>query len=243
MGYALVFDLETIPDLEAVSRLHGLPEHDEAKATELAGDKFQKHPLHAIACIGVLISEQVGDGWVVRSLGAPNIGERSEAELIGGFVDRIAELRPCLVSFNGNGFDLPVLRYRAMVNRISAPGLHMRPYYRRYSDDALDLCDLLSSFSPQAKIKLDELCKVLGLPGKPDGVDGSKVAEYVREGRIQEVSNYCETDVVNTYRVWLRHELFRGALTRAGFDASEAELSSFLRGRLADRPHLAPFVG
>jgi 3'-5' exonuclease len=61
------------------------------------------------------------------------------------------ELSPQLVTFNGNSFDLPVLRYRAMVHGVSAPGLSTRPYFHRYSEDAIDLCDALSSFSPGGK--------------------------------------------------------------------------------------------
>ena len=64
--------------------------------------------------------------WIVRSLGAPSIAERTEAELIQSFVDRIGEFRPQLVTFNGSSFDLPVLRYRAMINRVAAPGLSLR---------------------------------------------------------------------------------------------------------------------
>jgi predicted PolB exonuclease-like 3'-5' exonuclease len=59
----------------------------------------------------------------------------------------IAELTPQLVTFNGNTLDLPVLRYRAMIHGISAPGLATRPYFNRYTDDAVDLCDILSSFA------------------------------------------------------------------------------------------------
>jgi predicted PolB exonuclease-like 3'-5' exonuclease len=66
-----------------------------------------------------------------------HIGERSEKELITGFVNRIAELSPQLVTFNGSGFDLPVLRYRAMVHALPAVGLTCRPYCHRYSDDAI----------------------------------------------------------------------------------------------------------
>ena len=65
-----------------------------------------------------------------------------------------------------NSFDLPVLRYRAMINRVPAPGLSMRPYFNRYTEDAIDLCDALSSFSPQSKITLDELSRIMGLPGQ-----------------------------------------------------------------------------
>src|SRR4051794_13313805 len=98
------------------------------------------------------------------------VGERPEKELITGFVNRISELAPKLVTFNGSGFDLPVLRYRAMIHATPAIGLTARPYFHRYSDDAIDLCNVLSSFSSQAKVSLHELSKVMGLPGKPTGI-------------------------------------------------------------------------
>jgi predicted PolB exonuclease-like 3'-5' exonuclease len=67
-------------------------------------------------------------------VGAPHCGERSERDLIAAFVNRIADLSPQLVTFNGNSFDLPALRYRAMVNGIAAPGLSARPYFNRYTE-------------------------------------------------------------------------------------------------------------
>jgi hypothetical protein len=76
------------------------------------------------------------------------------------------------------GFGLPVHRYRARVHAIPAAGLAARPYFHRYSDDAIDLCDVLSSFSSQAKVSLHELCKVMGLPGKPNGIGGADVEPY-----------------------------------------------------------------
>ena len=89
----------------------------------------------------------------------------------------------------------------------------VRQYFHRYTDDALDLCDVLGSYVPGGKVKLDEVSKILGLTGKPEGIDGSRVEEMVRAGQIEEVARYCETDVLNTYRVWLVYELFRGAIT------------------------------
>jgi 3'-5' exonuclease len=133
--------------------------------------------------------------------------------LIAAFVDKIAQLKPQLVTFNGSSFDLPVLRYRAMVHEVPAAGLSVRPYFHRYTDDAVDLCDVLSSFAPGAKAGLHELCRVRELPGKPDAINGADVDRYFREGRIREIAEYCESDVVNTYRVWLRHELFQGKLS------------------------------
>jgi len=137
---------------------------------------------------------------------------------------------------------MPVLRYRAMTHSIAAPGLSARAYYNRYTEDATDLCDLLSSFSPQAKTTLHELCRVMGLPGKPDSIDGSEVHKYFREGRIQEIADYCESDVVNTYRVWLRYELFRGRLNDAGFQESEANLAEFIKARSNAKQHLADLI-
>ena len=143
-----------------------------------------------------------------------------------------------LVTFNGSSFDLPVLRYRAMVCGVAAPGLALRPYFNRYTEDAIDLCDVLASFSPQNKASLHELCRVMGLAGKPDAIGGADVERYVREGRIAEVAAYCETDVVNTYRVWLRYELFRGRLSENGLRASEANLSDYIRSHSNTKPHL-----
>ena len=79
------------------------------------------------------------------------------------------------------------------------------------------------------------------LPGKPDGIDGSEVAQYHRDGRIQEIANYCETDVLNTYRIWLRYELFRGKLTAAELEASEANLSDYIKTRSNTKPHLMEY--
>ncbi|MGA8699481.1 MAG: hypothetical protein WB689_37780 [Xanthobacteraceae bacterium] len=78
--------------------------------------------------------------------------------------------------------DLPVLRYRAMVNRISAAGLQVRQFLHRYTDDAVDLCDVLGSYVPGGKVKLDEVSKILRLPGKPDGVDGSHGIARIDKG-------------------------------------------------------------
>jgi len=158
---------------------------------------------------------------VVDAIGAPHTGERPEKALISSFVDRIAELKPQLVTFNGSSFDLPVLRYRAMVHGVAAPGLSSRPYFNRYTEDAIDLCDVLSSFNHQGKATLHELCRVMGLPGKPDGMSGEEVEKYYRDGHIGEIAAYCESDVVNTYRLWLRYERFCGRLSEAEFDASE----------------------
>jgi 3'-5' exonuclease len=238
--FVIVFDLETVPCWPTVARINGLDETDEDGCREALGEKFPKHIFHKVCAIAALVAERTPEGLEVRSLGAPHIGERTEAELLQGFVNRIDDLRPHLISFNGASFDLPVVRYRCLVHSISAPGLDRRNYFHRYGESHTDLCDLLSCFSSQGKLSLDALCCALAFPSpKADGMDGSKVAEYIGSGRIAEVAAYAEGDVIATYRVWLRYQLFCGRLTRDAYEASEANLLEFVRDRIAVKPHLA----
>jgi predicted PolB exonuclease-like 3'-5' exonuclease len=220
----IVWDLETVPDLRGAARILGIEYESDDQVRAAMGSSFPKHPLHGIACIGALVARREDKGWRTTAIGAPNVEERPEPELIRSFVDKIAQLNPQLVTFNGNGFDLPVLRHRAMLHRVPAPGLNRRPYFNRYSTDAIDLCDVLGSFGSSSKMKLDQLSRFLGLAGKPDGVDG--------------VARYCETDVVNTYRLWLIYEEFRGALTPEELRWSETQLQSYVRQHKTENVHL-----
>ncbi len=238
--HILVWDLETVPDLRGFAAANG---HDGKSDDEIRaemGDKFPKHIYHSIICIGALIAHRDNEHWVVDALGAPHAGERSEKELIASFVSRIAELSPQLVTFNGSSFDLPVLRHRAMMHKVPASGLSARPYFNRYTEDAIDLCDVLFSFNSQGKASLHEVCRVMGLPGKPDGIRGEDIDRYHREGRIREIADYCEGDVVNTYQLWLRHELFRGKLTDTRVSGERDEPS---RVHQVARQHEVAFGG
>ena len=239
----IVWDLETVPDLAAAARMFDMGDASDAQVREALGTGFPKHPLHKIACIGALVASRQPEGWRVDALGAPHTGERSEAQLIRDFIEKIGQLRPQLITFNGHSFDLPVLRYRAMVNRIPAVGLQVRQYFHRYTEDALDLCDVLGSYVPGAKVKLDDVSKILGLSGKPVGIDGSRVEEMVLGGQIEEVARYCETDVLNTYRVWLVYELFRGAITSEQIDWSERQIREFVANRKFFNIHLLAALG
>jgi hypothetical protein len=242
MASVIAWDIETVPDLKGFAAANGLDGKSDEEIRAAMGDKFPKHIYHSIICIGALIASQENDSWRVDVLGAPSVEKRSEKELIASFVDRIAELRPQLVTFNGSSFDLPVLRYRAMVNGVSAPGLASRLYFNRYTEDHVDLCDVLSSFSSQGKATLHELCKVMGLPGKPSGIHGGEVEKFYKEGKIREIADYCESDVANTYRAWLRYELFRGRLTDDAFHTSEENLIEYIRSHANSKPHLADLI-
>lgn len=238
MAHVLVFDLETVPDLERYAAVKGLAGQSAAEIRADLGDKFPKQIYHSIICIGAVLAHLDSGSWIVDAIGAPHVGERTEKDLIAAFVEKVGQIRPQLITFNGNSFDLPVLRYRAMIHGIAAPGLACRPYFHRYTSDAVDLCDVLSSFSPSAKTTLDEFSKMLGLPGKPVSMHGGDVEAYFKAGRIKEIADYCETDVINTFRIWLRHELFCGRLSSSAYEESEQSLLSYIRSYAKTKQHL-----
>ncbi|WP_187272496.1 3'-5' exonuclease [Methylobacterium sp. WL9] len=232
--HVVVFDLETVPDLAAVARVHDLDPGDADAARDKLGPAFPKLIFHSIVAIGALIAVREDGAYRVQALGAPHVGERSEGRLIEDFAGKLDRLRPQLVSFNGHGFDLPVLRYRAMINGIAAAGLTCRPYFRRYDEAALDLCDHLGNYDARGKIGLDALCRALDLPGKQIGVDGASVAGFVAAGRLAEVAAYCVSDVCATFRLFLAYELMRGALDPDGHARSSASLERFIAASTAE---------
>src|SRR5262245_25822930 len=174
----IVWDLETVPDLGGFAAAHDLVGKSDVEVREAIGDKFPKHIYHSIVCIGALIAHREPDHWAVDAVGAPHVGERTEKELITAFCDKIAELKPQLVTFNGNSFDLPVVFFPANVHRISAARLSTRSYFHRYTEDGGELCEVFSSFSPQGKGTPYEISRVMGLPGKPKGFHGGEVEPY-----------------------------------------------------------------
>jgi predicted PolB exonuclease-like 3'-5' exonuclease len=229
----LVFDIEAVPDAAAFAAAERMEAHPLTEVRRQMGEKVARQLFQRIVCIGWLVARRDAAGtWRPEDLQAPWLdpasSSRTEPALIRELVDRIAALEPRLVTFNGHTFDLPVLRYRALMHSIAAPGLAARPYFDRNGQDAVDLCDLLSAQERHARVSLDELSRALGLPGKPRDTDGAQVEAMFAAGRHQEIADYCRSDVVNTYRCWLRYELFCGRLDRAQFDRSEAALKPLL---------------
>lgn len=249
----LVFDIETIPDVASGRRLYdleGLNDADVAKIMfhkrrEETGDsEFLRHHLHRIVAISVVMRR--ADQFKVWSLG----DEKSdEADLIRRFFDGIEKYSPTLVTWNGSGFDLPVLHYRSLLHGIAAPrywdtgdldrDFKWNNYISRFHWRHTDLMDVLAGYQPRANAPLDDIAQMLGLPGKL-GMDGSKVWDAYQAGKLNEIRDYCETDVLNTYLVYLRFELLRGNLDTSGYDK---ELHT-VRGVLAaeTKPHLRAFL-
>jgi hypothetical protein len=236
----LVWDLETVPDLDAVARVHGLEKTEEGEIRKTLGNKFPRLLFHEIVCVGALVAEWKEGTWRICRVETPHAGERTEAELIVGFGHLIEQFRPRLVSYNGSSFDMPVMRYRALINRVQMPALARRAYFHRYGDAALDLCDVLACYETRNKVSFHELSRALDLPGKPQGIDGKEVAGLIQDGRFEEVAAYCRSDVVGTFQIFLLHELFRGSLEPDSYAAAETDLDRFLSSETQSDDHPKP---
>ncbi|KTC96573.1 3'-5' exonuclease [Legionella erythra] len=249
----LVFDIETIPDLEAGRKLYdlqGLSDEDTAKAMfalrrAKVGHDFLPHYLQKIIAISLVISQ--GNHIKTWSLGDE---QSDEKELITRFFSGIDKYSPTLVSWNGCGFDLPVLHYRALLHGISAPTywetgdnqqqFRWNNYLNRFHYRHLDLMDILAAYQNKAFAPLDEIASMLNFPGKM-GMSGARVFDEYLAGNLKAIRDYCETDVLNTYCVYLRFELMRGVFTQQDYDQAFMRLKDYLAGE-AERPHLQEFL-
>ncbi len=258
-----VFDIETIPDTAALANLTGFEGSDTQEQRdelaryhlEITGGKnaFPRQPFHKVVAISFLEAEIQrggigGENYHLRELRSGGEAGFDEKQLLQGFFSYFERLKPRLVSYNGRGFDLPVLKYRAMVHGIQAPWLYeggdkWNSYQSRYSADwHCDLMEVLSDFGASSRGKLNEVCSVLGFPGK-FGVDGSDVAAMFDEGRIAEIRDYCETDVLNTYLVYLRLMQHRGTMSTENYNQAVADIVALIEAEGEARPHLAEFLG
>jgi len=248
----LVFDIETVPDVELGRRIHGLnglPDAEVAKAMfalrrqETSSD-FLPHEQHRIVAIScVRRYEDKFNVWSLGDLASP------EEELVRRFFDGIDRYEPDLISWNGSGFDLPVLHYRALQAGVQAKcywktgdddqAFRYRSYLSRFHWRHMDLMDILSAYQKRASASLEDITGLLGLPGKL-GFSGAQVWDAWLAGNLAGIRHYCETDVLNTWLIYLRFELMRAKLTRERYAEEVERVRVFLRN--AREPHLAEFL-
>jgi 3'-5' exonuclease len=193
----LVLDIETVVD-------PALPRAETGQETGLPPP-----PFHQVVVIGVLWLDA---DYRIQRLGVVGDG-KSEREILVDFCRFVSERKPLLVTYNGRGFDLPVITARCLRH-----GVPFRHYYAsrdlryRYSAEGhLDLMDFLTDFGACKASKLDVVARSIGMSGKV-GVEGKDVGPMVHAGRLAEVQAYCLCDVVQTAAVLLRLQLVRGEL-------------------------------
>lgn len=253
MNNIFVFDIETVPDIEGAQRIYGLEgldDRDTANALftirrqETGGSDFLRHHLQRIVCISAVLRTR--EGIKVWSLGDENADEK---ELITRFFNGIERYMPTLVSWNGGGFDLPVLHYRALKHSVSAPrywdlgeddrDFKFNNYISRFHLRHTDLMDVLAGYQARAVQPLDQIAALLGFPGKM-GMSGAKVWDAWLDGDIAGIRNYCETDVLNTWLVYLRFQLMRGQLDAAAYEAELEQTRQLLKKEA--KPHFIEFL-
>ncbi|MDQ2917610.1 MAG: 3'-5' exonuclease [Casimicrobiaceae bacterium] len=249
----LVFDIETVLDVAGIRRIHeigasvddaGVLDWFVQRRRATTGGDFA--PLHLQKVVAIACAMRDAAGIRVWSIGD---AADPEPELIRRFFDGIEKYTPQLVSWNGGGFDLPVLNHRALIHGITASRywdwgdddreFKFNNYLARFHTRHLDLMDVIAQFQPRASAGLDAIARLCGFPGKL-GMDGSEVGAAIAAGRIDDVRSYCECDTLNTYLVYLRFRLMRGEV-----DAGEyAREISLVRERIgaSDAPHWRAFI-
>jgi 3'-5' exonuclease len=218
MSSHLILDIETIPDPE-------LPRADDS-------EKVPAPPFNQIVTLGCMLLED----YVPARLGCVGEG-KSESAILTDFAAWLDRARPCVVTWNGRGFDMPVITSRALRHGVSMPWwfTDRNTRYRFSPEGHFDLMDFLADFGAAKSGRLDVYAKLVGFPGKV-GVDGSQVAPMVHAGRIDEVNAYCLCDVAQTAAVFLRTQLLRGVLDRAQYTEHARGLLAFLDAE----PRLGP---
>ena len=254
----LVFDIETIPDTEACQSLTGLQTSDIAQQREAltqyhleitnGKNSFLRQPFHKIVAISFLHASLTRDGryenYTLEEVRSGGDIHSTEKDLVKGFLKLIEKIKPRLISFNGRTFDLPVIKYRAMVHGISSEYLHRsgdkwNNYMQRYSLDwHCDLLEALSDYGTSARVKMNEICAVLKLPGKI-GVDGSQVTSLYDNNQLQHIRDYCETDVLNTYLIYLRFMHYQGHITPEEYNKNIKKLIDYLHA--SSKQHFEKF--
>lgn len=248
-----VFDIETVPDAAAICRLKGveapLSEEEQFDLARLhrraeVGNDFMRHHLHKIVAISACV--YINGRHKVASLG--EVGD-DEKVLVERFFKLIDNYKPVLVSWNGNGFDLPVLHYRALFYGISAPtywdvghfdnNMKWSNYLARFQWQHIDLMDVIAGFQGRTNAPLNDIAKLCGFPGKLE-TDGSAVLDLYQADNVKAIRDYCETDVLNTYLVYLRFELMRGLLMPNHYQERLDELKQYLISQ--EKPHFTEFL-
>lgn len=249
----LVFDIESIPDYESGRKIHKLGDElsDKDVVKAMQHLQFQKTgsefmPLHLQKIVAISAVFENRNQIKVWSLGDVDADEK---EIIHRFFQGVEQNTPTLVSWNGGGFDLPVLNYRSLLHGVQAPrywetgdddtSFRFNNYISRFHWRHTDLMDVLGNYQPRAGAKLDEVATMLGYPGK-FGMSGADVWDKYQQGAIEEIRNYCETDVLNTYLVYLNFEMIRGRISSELLDEKIKRVKIMLKD--SGKPHLMEFL-
>ena len=252
----LVFDIESIPDVAGLRALRGADAASTDAQVYAAWLEERKEkgqgdfaPLYLQRVLVISCVFRNAEGLRIHSF--VDRDDASEAKVIQNFYSSIDKHVPQLVSWNGGGFDLPVLHYRGLRHGVVADKywdlgdddreFKWNNYIGRYHMRHLDLMDLLAMYQPRASAPLDAMAKLCGFPGKL-GMDGGQVYPAYLEGKLEDIRRYCETDVMNTYLLYCRYQKMRGGLTEAEYAQEIALVKETLGGLSPGEPHWQEYL-
>jgi len=231
----LVVDIEAIKD-------NSIP------LPESSNDKWPPPVAWKVVAIGMLIAKMERYHGTERlKLEHLGCGAGDEKQIIRKFWSYFDQRRRTLITWNGRGYDIPVLLQRALVHAIPTPswfqaGDRYNNYHYRYSTDwHCDLMDQLSDFGATSRTSLHTMASAMGLPGKLGG-HGSEVETMYESGEMDRIRAYCECDVLNLYGLFLRWAYVTGRINEMCHDASFVELKDYLEIRTIEFPHCRDFL-
>lgn len=251
----LVFDTESIVDGRLLARVKYAGEdlseaaavnraQEEARANSPTGSDFLPVTYHVPVAVCVL---RVGADFTLQQmtcLDAPHYRPRTIVESFwSGLAHYRSRTRPSvrLVTFNGRGFDLPLLELGAF-----RYGVNLRDHFqgsrKRFEGLHLDLMDWLTNYGAYRLVGgLNLLSKLLGKPGKMD-VHGAMVHDLYQQGKAQEINDYCMFDTLDTYFVFLRTRVLTGEIDLPREAELVVQARAWLQARTPETPALQQYL-
>ncbi|GAB4138225.1 MAG: 3'-5' exonuclease [Planctomycetaceae bacterium] len=238
----MIFDVEAVADGDLISRVRYpaeslSPAEAIARYREELLDKTGKDviPVTFMQPISVAVGK-VGPDFRLQDLTVLDAPEYRPYEITRRFWQGWTHYEcPVFVTFNGRGYDLPLMELSAYRYGLSLPAwfnVHARSFEQarnRYNTDAhIDLMDLFSNFGATRIVGgLNVLANLIGKPGKT-GIDGSLVQDMYDADRVDEINDYCRCDVLDTYFVFLRSRVLLGKLSLDDERTIVSEVKSWL---------------
>jgi 3'-5' exonuclease len=245
----LVLDTESVPDGRLIARVkypgeNLTPEEAiekaraEARALSPTGSDFLPVTFQYPVAVSVI---RVGPDFRLQALACLDAPHFRPREIVKRFWLGVGLYRAKMVSFNGRGFDLPLLELAAFRYGCSLRD-HFLTSRNRYGGNHLDLMDWLSNYGAcRLAGGLDLLSKLLGKPGKMETA-GDQVYEMHRAGRYQDISDYCLCDTIDTYFVFLRSRVLSGDLTLEQEHELVKQAREWLTGKATEFPALQHYL-
>jgi 3'-5' exonuclease len=245
----LIIDTESVPDGSLVSRVKYPGENlsadeaiqraqAEAKELSLTGSDFLPVTYQYPVSICVL---RLATDFTIQALSALDAPEYRPERMVHDFWRGVAHYKAKLVTFNGRGFDLPLLELAAFRFGCSA-----RDYFynsrNRYNGNHIDLFDWMSNYGASRLTGgLNLLAKLVGKPGKMD-IAGDQVYAMHKAGQLRAINDYCMCDTLDTYFVFLRTRVMVGELTRELEKVLTHRAHSWLASKAEENPALRQYL-